>query len=150
MVTLSTLKNTSRKVKSRKRVGRGIGSGLGKTCGRGYKGQGSRSGARRRYGYEGGQMRLFKKLPTRGFSNARYTKRYATVNLGEIEKAYQDGETVNLQSLNEKGFLIKSNSPLKILGDGNLSKKVVIEAHAFTQTAQDKLKKAKVNCKTLS
>ncbi|MEX1012785.1 MAG: 50S ribosomal protein L15 [Waddliaceae bacterium] len=150
MVTLSTLKNTSRTIKARKRVGRGIGSGHGKTCGRGYKGQGARAGARRRYGYEGGQMRLFQKLPTRGFSNARYTKRFTTVNLGDIEKVYIDGETVNLQTLIEKGFLIKTNRPLKILGEGNLTKKVEIEAHAFSQTAQDKLKKAKVKSKQLS
>src|ERR1700704_6474605 len=105
MISLSSLTNTSRPYKRRRRVGRGPGCGLGKTCGRGEKGAGSRSGYKRRYGYEGGQFRTFMKLPIRGFSNARFRRAYDTVNLGQIQNAFQDGEVVNVQTLADRGFL---------------------------------------------
>ena len=96
MFSLSNLKNSTRKKIAPKRVGRGLGSGLGKTCGRGEKGAGSRSGYKRRYGYEGGQFRTFMKMPERGFSNARFRRAYDSINLGQIENMFNDGETVNL------------------------------------------------------
>lgn len=140
--TLNTLKDTTRERKSRRRVGRGIGSGLGKTCGRGEKGAGSRSGYKRRLGYEGGQMRLFMKMPIRGFSNARFRKPYDVVNLGQINEMYEDGETVSFETLIERGFLSGPTYGVKILGNGDLTKKVTIEASAFSESAREKLQRA--------
>jgi len=144
MTSLNKLKDISRERKKRKRVGRGIGSGVGKTCGRGEKGAGSRSGYTRRYGYEGGQFRLLMKLPIRGFSNARFKKEFDAVNLGQIDEMFEDGETVNAETLIDKGFLRGRTHGIKILGNGELSKKVKIEAAAFSASAQDKLEKAKI------
>jgi large subunit ribosomal protein L15 len=139
MMTLDTLQNTSRPKKTVKRVGRGLGSGLGKTCGRGEKGAGSRSGYKRRYGYEGGQFRMFMKMPIRGFSNEFFKTRYETVNLGQIEAMYSDGENVDAQSLCDKGFISNKAARVKVLGNGELTKKVKISAHAYTQSAESKL-----------
>lgn len=141
---LSSLKNTTLERKPRRRVGRGIGSGLGKTCGRGEKGAGARSGYKRRLGYEGGQMRLFMKLPTRGFSNERFKKKLHSVNLSEIEKFYEDGETVNLMTLAERGFIRGETYGVKLLGKGNLTKKVTIEVDAISEGAREKLEQAKI------
>jgi large subunit ribosomal protein L15 len=144
MITLSTLKNISRFKKRAKRVGRGYGCGLGKTCGRGQKGAGARSGYKRRFGYEGGQFRTFMKIPQRGFSQARFRRPYDVVNLGQIESMYEDGEIVNLVSLSERGFLSGSSYGLKVLGNGELNKKVTIEAHAFSDSAREKLNANKI------
>ncbi|MBS4165556.1 MULTISPECIES: 50S ribosomal protein L15 [unclassified Neochlamydia] len=144
MTSLNKLQDVSRERKKRRRVGRGIGSGLGKTCGRGEKGAGSRSGYKRRLGYEGGQFRLFMKLPIRGFSNARFSNKYETVNLGQLNEMYSDGETVNAQTLAEKGFFRGKSRGIKILGDGELNKKVKIEVKAVSSAAQEKLQKAKI------
>jgi large subunit ribosomal protein L15 len=143
MLTLDTLKNSSRPKKNVKRVGRGLGSGLGKTCGRGEKGAGSRSGYKRRYGYEGGQFRMFMKVPIKGFSNEQFRTRYETVNLAQINAMYEDGETVNAKSLCEKGFISDKAANIKILGNGDLTKKVKISAHAYTQSAEAKLQQSK-------
>lgn len=146
MTSLNKLSDVSRERKKRKRVGRGIGSGNGKTCGRGEKGAGSRSGYKRRLGYEGGQFRLYMKLPIRGFSNARFKNELEAVNLSQIEAMFDDGETVNSQTLVEKGFLRgKKIRGIKILGNGELTKKVKIEAAAISSSAQDKLQKAKIS-----
>jgi large subunit ribosomal protein L15 len=144
MLTLGSLKNTTRPRKQMKRVGRGLGSGLGKTCGRGEKGAGSRSGYKRRHTYEGGQFRMFMKMPIRGFNNARFRKEYEPVNLRQISEIFQDGDTVNVSTLMARGFLKGRNVLLKVLGDGELTKKVNIEADAFSKSAQEKLNKAKV------
>lgn len=144
MTSLHTLKNDFRPKKATKRVGRGIGSGLGKTCGRGEKGMGSRSGAKSRAGYEGGQFRTFMKLPIRGFSNAAFRKKLDSINLGQIEKMYQDGETVNTETLKAHGFIGNKSHGVKILGEGELTKKVIIEANAFSEGAREKLTQAKV------
>ncbi len=144
MITLNTLTNNSNKRKSITRVGRGIGSGRGKTSGRGHKGQGSRSGARKRYGYEGGQFRTFMKFPIRGFNNKRFQKRLDTINLKQIEKTYNDGDTVNLQTLREHGFISGKSYGIKILGEGELTKKVKIEANACSDQARQKLQQAKI------
>lgn len=145
MITLNTLKNSSRPYKRYKRVGRGIGSGVGKTCGRGEKGAGARSGYKRRFGYEGGQFRTFAKMPIRGFSNARFRKAYDSVNLGQIEAAFEEGEVVNAQSLADRGFLSGQTYGIKILGTGELKKKVKIEVAALSESAREKLQKAKIS-----
>lgn len=144
MLTLGSLKNTSRPRKNVKRVGRGLGSGLGKTCGRGEKGAGSRSGYKRRHTYEGGQFRLFMKMPIRGFNNARFRKEYEAVNLSQINTMFEDGDLVNTTTLMERGFIKGRNVLVKVLGNGELTKKVKIEADAFSKSAEEKLNKAKI------
>lgn len=144
MISLDKLKNSSRGRRKCKRVGRGIGSGIGKTCRRGQKGAGARSGYKRRFGYEGGQFRLFAKLPIRGFSNERFRKVLDIVNLQQIQEVYADGEVVNAITLSEKGLISGRTNGVKILGDGELTKKVTIEAYTLSKTAQDKLHKAKI------
>lgn len=145
MKSLATLSNTSRQKKNVKRVGRGPGSGKGKTCGRGEKGAGSRSGYKRRWGYEGGQFRMFMKLPIRGFNNANFRTEYHTVNLKQIESMYSDGEEVNATTLAEKGYISGPKKKVKILGNGELTKKVKIQANCMSQSAKDKLQKAKIH-----
>src|SRR5271157_4137838 len=113
---LNELKNTSRPYKVRKRRGRGIGSKLGKTCGRGHKGAGSRSGWQSRSRYEGGQMPLYRRIPERGFTRGRFLKRLDSINLGDIEKLFNDGDKVDLLALREKGILKGISFGLKILG----------------------------------
>lgn len=147
MFSLSNLKNTARPRIAKKRVGRGLGSGLGKTSGRGEKGAGARSGYKRRYGYEGGQFRTFMKMPQRGFSNARFRRAYDSINLEQIDRMFHDGETVNLETLCMRGWLSGESWGLKILGNGNLTKKVSIEAHAYSDSARQKLEQAKIEFK---
>lgn len=150
MMDLSNLSNTHRPHKKIQRVGRGVGSKRGKTCCRGNKGDKSRRGYQNRFGQEGGQIPLYKKIPTRGFSNARFRNESFAVNLSLIEKFYQDGETVNLQTLQEKK-LIPRRVPggIKILSFGDLSKKVAIEAVAFSKSAREKLEKNGISCKVV-
>ena len=136
--------------KRKKRVGRGPGTGMGKTSTRGHKGQGSRSGARKRYGYEGGQFRLYMKLPSRGFTRGRFDDEVFAMNLGDIEKTYQDNDVVSLKSLIEKKMLPKTyRGELKILSGGELSKKVTIEANKFSANAIKKLDDKKISYKIL-
>lgn len=142
MITLSSLKDVTSSRAKRKRVGRGPGSKLGKTCGRGQKGQGARSGYKRRYGQEGGQCPLYRRLPTRGFSNARFRKEVLGVNLEEIDRMFNDGDTVSLETLKAHGFCGNTDAALKILGNGELTKKVSIEADMFSKGAVAKLEKA--------
>ncbi len=144
MFKLHSLKNTTKERKPRKLLGRGIGSGLGKTCGRGEKGAGSRSGYTRRYGYEGGQFRMFMKIPIRGFSNVRFQHRLTSVNLSQIDKVYKDGEVVNAESLKKYGFYTGRINGIKLLGDGEITKKVSFEIHSISKSARDKLQKAKI------
>jgi large subunit ribosomal protein L15 len=136
---LHTLKNTSRPKKARKLLGRGPGSGLGKTCGRGQKGMGARSGYKRRLGYEGGGTRLFEKLPTRGFSNTRFARRLDVINLEEIEKIYNDGETVSLETLREKKYIKGKSNGVKVLGKGAIKKKVAFQVEQISEGARKKL-----------
>lgn len=150
MTTLNDLKNTSRPKKAYRRVGRGLGSGLGKTCARGQKGAGARSGWRRRWGYEGGQMRMFMKLPERGFSNVRFQRLLHTVNLSDIENFYNDGEEVNLITLAERGFIKGATYGWKLLGNGKITKKVKIEADEISDGAKEKLKAANIEFTVLT
>ena len=138
---LNSLENTSRPWKRRRRVGRGIGSGLGKTCGRGHKGAGSRSGWKARARYEGGQIPLYRKLPVRGFTRGRFQKKLSSVNLAQVDKLFANGATVNMETLRECG-LIKGNSfGIKILSIGELTKKLHFEVQGISKQAEEKLQK---------
>ena len=151
MITLSQLKNSHRPKKKPHRVGRGMGSKCGKTCGRGSKGDKARRGYKTRPGHEGGQIPLYKKSPTRGFANARFKNIVFAINLGMIEKLYSDGETVNLKSLQEKGFAPRRiPGGLKILSNGELKKKVTIEASHFSEAAKEKLEKSGISFQQVS
>src|SRR5689334_7010858 len=142
MMELFNLSNTHRPKKRVKRVGRGVGSKRGKTCGRGSKGDKSRRGYQNRFGQEGGQIPLYKKIPTRGFSNARFRICTFAVNLDVIEREFNDGDTVNLKTLQEKGLAPRRvKGGIKILSQGELTKKVAIEAAGYSQEERKKLKK---------
>lgn len=117
-----------------KRLGRGIGSGLGKTSGKGHKGQWARSGGGVRPGFEGGQMPLIRRMPKRGFTNI-FAKEYSIVNVGSLER-FEDGTVVNVELLLENGILSKvENYGVKILGNGTLTKKLTVQANKFTKSA---------------
>lgn len=123
------------------RVGRGIGSGLGKTCGRGHKGWGQRSGAYRRPGYEGGQMPIYRRVPKRGFTNARFRTDYTIVNVEQLE-AFDSGAVVDLNAVLEKA-LTSLDAPLfKVLGDGALTKSLTVRAQKFSKSAAEKIRAA--------
>jgi len=125
-----------------KRLGRGLGSGTGKTAGKGHKGQGARSGGGVRPGFEGGQMPLIRRIPKRGFNNS-FKKTYSIVNVAALEEAFEAGAVVNAESLLEKGLIGKIEEyGLKILGDGELTKKLTVQAKKFTKSAEAKIKKA--------
>ncbi|MBS3904755.1 MAG: 50S ribosomal protein L15 [Simkania sp.] len=142
MITLSTLKDTTRTRRNVQRVGRGIGSNRGKTCRRGNKGDKARSGYKRRYGYEGGQMPLYRKLPIRGFANGRFRTDVAAINLGLIDKLFKDGEVVNAQTLIEKNILNrKTSKSFKILAGGKLQKKVKFDVALLSERAREELEK---------
>lgn len=140
MTDLSQLKNTSRPHKKIQRVGRGIGSKRGKTSCRGGKGDSARQGYRKRFGYEGGQVPLYRKLPIRGFTRGRFIKASQAIGLDVIDCYFKDGDTVNLSTLREKGLIPrKLPGGIKILSNGELTKKVTIEAQAFSASAIKKL-----------
>lgn len=150
MTTLSTLKDEIPKVKPKRRLGRGPGSKKGKTAARGYNGYKSRSGSKKRYGYEGGQMRTFIKLPKKGFSRGRFLKPTIELNLSKINELYKDGEVVSLATLIEKNRSFKKNKAvLKILSMGEIEKKVSIEAHSFSKGAIKKLEDKKITYKLI-
>jgi large subunit ribosomal protein L15 len=119
-------------------VGRGRGSGTGKTCGRGTKGDGSRSGAVKFSLKEGGQMPLFRRLPKRGFNNYEFAETFEVVNIGQLE-AFDDGSEVTLEQLLKARLIRKAGSRVKILGDGKLTKKLQIWGHRFSKSAQEKI-----------
>lgn len=122
----------------RRRVGRGTGSGHGKTCGRGHKGSASRSGATSVSLYEGGQMPLFRRLPKRGFSNKSNATRYEIVNVSQLE-IFDDGAAVGIEQLTDAGLIGSAKSKVKILGEGDLTKKLHVTAHKFSKTAEQKI-----------
>ena len=136
---LSNLRAPKKANENKKRVGRGMGSGMGKTSTRGHKGQGSRSGSSLMRGFEGGQMPLHRRLPKRGFTNI-FKKQYAIVNLGRLEKL--DGDTFSVDRLLELGVIKKPGDGLKILGSGPLTRKITVEAHHFSKSALEKIQKA--------
>ena len=126
------------KHKRRRRVGRGTGTGHGKTCGRGHKGQGSRAGSTSVSLHEGGQMPLFRRLPKRGFSNYKFATRYEIVNVSQLE-GFDDGITVGVEQLSNAGLIDGPKSKVKILGNGELTKKLEVAAHKFSKTAEQKI-----------
>jgi large subunit ribosomal protein L15 len=126
------------KHKARKRIGRGTGSGHGKTCGRGHKGSGSRAGSTSTSLYEGGQMPLFRRLPKRGFNNYKFETRYQIVNISQLER-FDEGAAVGVEQLSHAGLIDSRKSKVKILGDGELTKKLDVTAHKFSKSAKQKI-----------
>lgn len=129
------------KHKSRRRVGRGRGSGLGKTCGRGHKGQGSRAGSMPPITSEGGQMPLFRRLPKRGFNNANFATRYAVVNVSQLE-LFDEDSRVDAELLSRAGLIRNAKEKVKILGDGEINRKLTVVAHKFSRSARQKITSA--------
>lgn len=125
----------------RKRVGRGVASGNGKTAGRGHNGQRSRSGDHPRIGFEGGQMPIFRRMPKRGFTNARFKKHYTLVNV-EALAAFAEGDVVDLEAVLEHGLARRTGDLLKVLGQGELSLNLTVKAHKFSASAKEKIESA--------
>ena len=122
------------------RKGRGAGSGNGKTAGKGHKGQNARAGGGVRPGFEGGQLPLYRKLPKRGFNN-KFAKHYAIVNVSDLNK-FNDGDVINLAALMDAGLVTKALDGLKVLGNGEITKKLTVEAKIFSATAKEKIEAA--------
>ena len=120
-----------------KRLGRGVGSGLGKTSGKGHKGSKARSGGGKAQGFEGGQMKLVRRIPKRGFTNI-YAKEYATINLSALE-AFEDGAVVDAQALKSAGIVKNAKDGIKVLGNGELTKKLTVKAAKFSKSAAEKI-----------
>jgi large subunit ribosomal protein L15 len=135
-VGLDNLKPARGAVRDRKRVGRGPGSGLGKTAGRGEKGQKSRSGYSRKVGFEGGQMPLHRRVPKRGFTNARFRKEFTEVNLGRLE-VFDAGSIITPEVLLRRGVIRKLRDGVKVLAKGALTKPLTVKAHRFSARAQE-------------
>jgi len=132
----------SKETKATKRVGRGPGSGMGKTSTRGQKGQLARSGASISPWFQGGQSPLYRRIPKRGFNNARFETKYASINLDIINKYFKDGEVVTPEVLKERGIIKKQLSGVKVLGNGTLEKKVTVKANRFSSKAVTKIEAA--------
>jgi len=137
-MNLSNIRAPKKASEGKKRVGRGMGSGMGKTSTRGHKGQRSRSGSRMMRGFEGGQMPLHRRMPKRGFTNI-FRKEYCIVNL---EKLAALGETTITPELLRKAGVVRTKHPIKVLGDGELSAALTIQSHKFSKSAQEKITKA--------
>ncbi|KAA0258455.1 50S ribosomal protein L15 [Deferribacter autotrophicus] len=135
--------------KDKKRVGRGTGSGLGTTAGKGTKGQKARSGGGVRPGFEGGQMPLYRRLPKRGFSNKKFAKEFEIVNLEQINAKFNDGEVVNIESLVAKRLVKGNKDGVKVLGNGEITKKLVFEVDKISNSAIEKIKNAGGEIKNL-
>jgi len=138
---LSSLKAPKGANKNRKRKGRGQGSGLGKTAGKGHKGQKARSGGQIKAGFEGGQMPLQRRLPKQGFVNI-HAKLYGVVNVSTLERAFEEGEEVNFDSLVAKRLIKRHSDAIKVLGNGTLSKKLVVKADKISASAIEKISAA--------
>ena len=137
---LSTVHVGVHKLRRKKRVGRGIGSGHGKTSTRGAKGQWASAGAKKPTGlFEGGQMQLFRRIPKRGFSHATWDRVFHVVNVGDLDAAFREGDTVDQEALKKVGLAKGPADGVRILGTGELSKRLVIRAHHFSKSAQEKI-----------
>lgn len=132
----------SKETKARKIVGRGPGSGMGKTSTHGQKGQKSRSGASISAWFQGGQSPLYRRLPKRGFNNARFETKYATINLSDLNTYFNDGDEVTPEILKERGIIKKQLSGIKVLGNGKLEKKLTVKASRFSQSAIEAIEAA--------
>ena len=128
--------------KTRKRLGRGSGSGLGKTSGKGHKGQNARSGGGVRPGFEGGQMPLYRRIASRGFSNYPFKKVNRVINISDIESVYNNGEKVSMETLLEKSLIRRSDRNVKLLGNGDLTKKLEVSLENISASAKEKIEKA--------
>lgn len=137
---LEELKPAAGSTHRKKIVGRGIGSGVGKTSGKGHKGQNARSGGGVRPGFEGGQMPLYRRLPKRGFTNI-FAKKYVSVNVEVLDK-FNDGDEVTAESLLEKGIISKTLDGVKILGRGEVTKKLNVKVAKLSESAKEKIEKA--------
>jgi large subunit ribosomal protein L15 len=140
-IGLNNLRAPKGATHKKKRVGRGPGSGLGKTAGRGEKGQKSRSGYSAKIGFEGGQMPLHRRLPKRGFTNI-FKKEWIEVSLSALEKSFDADEEVTPERLHERGLIKKAKRDVVVLGTGDISKALRISAHRFTKSAREKIEKA--------
>ncbi len=138
---LHELQPAAGSVKDVKRIGRGHGSGQGKTAGKGHKGQKARSGGSIRPGFEGGQMPLQRRMPKRGFNNI-FAKEYAEINVSALEQRFEDGAVVDAQALIESGAIKDAKDGIKVLGNGEITKKLTVKAAKFTASAQEKIEKA--------
>lgn len=137
---LHTMYASEGATKTRKRVGRGPGSGLGKTSGKGHKGQNARSGGGVRPGFEGGQLPLFRRLPKRGFKNAMFKTVYATINLSDLNK-FENDSVITPELLKEMGILKNQLDGVKVLGNGTLEKKLTVKANQFSKKAKEEIEK---------
>jgi large subunit ribosomal protein L15 len=129
------------KYEKRNRIGRGVGSGSGKTSGRGHKGRSSRSGSSRRAGYEGGQMPIYRRVPKRGFTNARFRTEYTIINIDALN-SFDDGATVDLAVVLEAGLVSLNTNLFKVLGNGEITKKLTVRTHKCSASAQAKIEAA--------
>lgn len=136
---LKTNKGSKHRIK---RLGKGESSGLGKTSGKGHKGQKARSGSGVRVGFEGGQMPLHRRLPKKGFNNKRFADKVVIVTLYQLEKKFEEGGTVNEQSLRELGLIKGEFDQVKVLGNGELTKKLTVDVDALSASAKEKIEKA--------
>jgi large subunit ribosomal protein L15 len=146
---LDSLRPAKGAKRTRKRIGRGPGSGLGKTAGRGHKGQKSRSGYSRRFGFEGGQMPLVRRIPKRGFTN-NFRVEFQVVNLRDLERVFADGDAVSPETLVANGLIRKGAKPVKILAAGELTKKLEVTAHKFSHAARERIEAAGGRCEVVS
>lgn len=137
---LHTMQPAEGATQTRKRVGRGVGSGLGKTSGRGQKGQKARSGYSRKPGFEGGQLPLYRRLPKRGFSNAQFKTTYAVINLSDLNN-FENGAEVTPEILKDMGIVKNGLDGIKVLGNGTLEKKLTVKAHKFSNVAKEQIEK---------
>ena len=140
-ISLNTLKPAQGSTHKKKRVGRGPGSGLGKTAGRGEKGQKSRSGYSRKVGFEGGQMPLHRRLPKRGFTNI-FKKRWVEISLASLEQHFDADAEITPEVLHDRGLIKKAKFDVVVLGNGEVSKPLRVSAHRFTKSAREKIEKA--------
>ncbi len=137
---LHTMQPAEGSTKVRKRIGRGTSSGTGKTAGKGHKGQNARSGGGVRPGFEGGQLPLFRRLPKRGFSNAKFKTEYATINLSDLNK-FEDNAVITPELLKEMGLVKNQMDGIKVLGNGTLERKLTVKAHKFSSAAKEQIEK---------
>lgn len=135
---LKTVTGKGVRYEDRRRIGRGPGSGLGKTSGRGHKGWGQRSGTSRRPGYEGGQMPIYRRVPKRGFTNSRFRTSFTVINVDDLN-GFADGATIELASVLEKGLTSRVSNLFKVLGNGKLERKLTVRAQKFSKSAIEKI-----------
>src|SRR2546428_6996756 len=141
VLSLNSLRPAKGATHKKKRVGRGPGSGLGKTAGRGEKGQKARSGYSMKIGFEGGQMPLHRRLPKRGFTNI-FKKKWIEVSLAALEKAFAENDEVTPELMHHRGIIKKAKHDIVVLGNGDVSKSLKVSAHRFTKSAREKIEKA--------